>query len=100
VRVASPMSRANTVTQSSVRHAGTTPVVGISPKVGFTPTTPFSAAGTRPDPAVSVPSATSAMPSSTATAEPEELPPEILDGSQAPRTAPNGLRVPTRPVAN
>ena len=92
--------RAKTVTQSSDRQAGTTPVAGMTPRVGLTPTMPFSAAGTRPEPAVSVPRARSTRPSATATAEPELEPPEIRAGSQALRTAPYGLRVPTRPVAN
>ena len=92
--------RANTVTQSCERQAGTTPVFGTSPFVGFTPTRLPSAAGTRPDPAVSVPSAKSTMPRATAVAEPLDEPPEIRVGSQAFRTAPNGERVPTRPVAN
>ena len=42
----------------------------------------------------------SARPSATATADPELDPPEIRPASQAERTAPYGLRVPTRPVAN
>jgi hypothetical protein len=92
--------RAKTVTQSSDRQAGTTPVQGISPRVGFTPMMPLRAAGTRPEPAVSVPSATSTRPSATATADPELDPPEMRLASQADRTAPYGLRVPTRPVAN
>ncbi len=91
---------ANTETQSSVRHAGTTPVTGTRPRVGLTPTRPCSAAGTRPDPAVSVPRARSAIPSATATAEPLLDPPEMRSGAVACRTAPYGLRVPTRPVAN
>ena len=80
--------RANTVTQSSERQAGTTPVQGIRPRVGFTPTIPFNAAGTRPDPAVSVPRGRSTRPSATATAEPELDPPETRAGSHADRTAP------------
>ena len=36
---------------------------------------PQSAAGMRQEPPVSLPSATTAMPSATATPEPEELPP-------------------------
>jgi hypothetical protein len=68
--------------------------------VALIPTSPWNAAGTRPDPAVSVPSATSTMPSATATAEPLDDPPEIRSGAVACRTAPWGLRVPTRPVAN
>ena len=60
----------------------------------------LKAAGTRPDPAVSVPRARSAMPRATATADPELDPPEIALGVTALRTAPYGDRVPTRPVAN
>ena len=56
--------------------------------MGLTPTMPLRAAGTRPEPAVSVPSAMSTMPSATATAEPEDDPPEMRAGSQALRTAP------------
>ena len=85
---ASPRSRAKIDTQSSDLHAGTTPVVGTSPRVGFTPTIPWNAAGTRPEPAVSVPRAMSAMPRATATAEPELEPPETYSGRRASRTAP------------
>ncbi len=45
---------------------------------------PFSAAGTRPEPAVSVPSANGTTPAATATALPELDPPEI-------RSPPNTL---------
>src|SRR5213076_3002351 len=58
-------------TQSSERHAGTTPVVLRSPRVGFKPTMSLKAAGTRPEPAVSVPRAKATSPLATATAEPE-----------------------------
>ena len=44
---------------------------------------PFSAAGTRPDPAVSVPSANGTRPSATATAEPELDPPGDEAGGRA-----------------
>ena len=37
----------------------------------------LNAAGTRPDPAVSVPSANGTLPSATTTAEPELDPPEM-----------------------
>ena len=63
-------SSAKTETQSSVRQAGTTPVVETSPRLGFSPTMLLSAAGTRPEPAVSVPSASGTSPAATATAEP------------------------------
>ena len=46
-----------TETQSNERHAGTTPRVLSAPRVGFNPTTLLNPAGTRPEPAVSVPSA-------------------------------------------
>ena len=98
--VASSTVRANSVTQSMLRQAGTTPSVGSRPGVGLSPTIPLNAAGTRPEPAVSVPSARSTSPSATATAEPELDPPETYAGSTALRTAPYGLRVPTSPVAN
>ena len=47
-------------TESNERQAGTTPVVVTIPRVGFRPTIPLQAAGTRPEPAVSVPRAKAA----------------------------------------
>src|SRR5215469_15956466 len=85
-------------TQSSVRHAGTTPVVETSPRLGLRPTTLPSAAGTRPEPAVSVPSASGTSPAATATADPELDPPGISLGSKALRGTPYGDRAPTSPV--
>lgn len=82
---ASSTVSAKTDTQSSVRHAGTTPRVGTSPSEGFSPTMLFKAAGTRPEPAVSVPSAKETSPRATATAEPDDDPPGTTAGS-------NGLR--------
>ncbi len=64
-------------TQSSDRQAGITPAVLISPRVGLTPTIPLKAAGTRPDPAVSVPRAKATRRAATATAEPELEPPAM-----------------------
>ena len=64
------------------------------------PTMPFSAAGTRPDPAVSVPSANGTMPRATTMAEPDDEPPGTRVGSHALRGTGCGVRVPTRPVAN
>ena len=81
---ASATSRVNTLTQSSERQAGSTPLVPTSPRVGFSPTIPFIAAGTRPEPAVSVPRAKVTTPEATATALPELDPPEI-------RSPPNTL---------
>src|SRR6202451_3305092 len=65
----------NTDTQSSVRQAGTTPAVGTRPRLGFSPTILLSIAGTRPEPAVSVPSESGTSPAETATADPELDPP-------------------------
>ena len=65
----------NIDTQSSVRQAGTTPAVEIRPRLGLRPTILLSIAGTRPDPAVSVPSASGTSPAATAMADPELDPP-------------------------
>lgn len=40
--------------QSMERHAGKSPVVERSPRLGLSPTMLLNAAGTRPEPAVSV----------------------------------------------
>src|SRR6266403_1976503 len=56
---------------------GWTPSIGIKPYVVFNPTIPQQAAGTRLEPAVSVPIATSAIPNANATAFPDEDPPGI-----------------------
>jgi len=80
-RHASSTVPANTDTQSSVRQAGTTPAVEIAPRLGFSPTILLSAAGMRPEPAVSVPSAKVTSPRATATADPEDDPPGTSAGS-------------------
>src|SRR6266566_4391278 len=90
----------NVVTQSSVGQAGNTPLVGTRPRVGFRPTMPLNAAGTRPLPAVSVPSASGTTPSATATALPALLPPLTCADDATLWHAPYGERVPTSPVAN
>ena len=64
-------------TQSSDGQAGTTPVALRIPRLGLRPTMLLNAAGTRPEPAVSVPSAKSTSPAATATAEPELEPPTM-----------------------
>ena len=87
-------------TQSSERQAGTTPVVLSSPRVGFRPIRLLNAAGMRPDPAVSVPSANAQRPVAVAIADPELDPPEMYRGSNALGHAPNGDRTPVSPVAN
>src|SRR5579871_5961918 len=91
---------ANTETQSMVRQAGTMPYVLSKPRVGFSPTMLLKAAGTRPEPAVSVPNAKLTRPADTATAEPELEPPGIKRASNGLRALPYADRTPTSPVAN
>ena len=59
-----------------------------SPRVGFSPMMPLKAAGTRPEPAVSVPSAKVTRPLATATAEPELDPPEMYRSSKTEEQLP------------
>jgi hypothetical protein len=82
---ASATVSANTDTQSRERQDGTTPRALTRPRVGFSPTMLLNDAGTRPEPAMSVPSAKLTRPAATATAEPELDPPGMNAGS-------NGLR--------
>ena len=86
--------------QSRDRQAGTTPRVLSAPRVGLSPTTLLNPAGTRPDPAVSVPRENDTSPAETATAEPLLDPPGISLASKGLRGVPYGERVPTSPVAN
>ena len=88
------------LTQSIDLHAGTTPLQEIRPLLGLNPTMPLSAAGTLPEPAVSVPNANAARPVATAIAEPEEDPPLISSGRSGWVVIPKGDLVPTNPVAN
>ena len=57
-------------------------------------------AGTRPEPAVSVPSANATWPAATATAKPELDPPLTRSVANTLAGRPYGERVPTSPVAN
>ena len=87
-RAASSTVSANTDTTSSVRHAGTTPFMPMRPGVGFSPTMLLKPAGTRPEPAVSVPSANGTSPAPTAAAEPELEPPGMRSARSALRGTP------------
>jgi hypothetical protein len=87
---ASSAVSANTETQSSERQAGTTPRVLKRPRVGFSPTMLLKAAGTRPDPAVSVPRAKLTRPAATATAEPELEPPGMWHAVRRARARQSG----------
>ena len=74
--------------QSRVRQAGTTPRVLMLPLVGLRPTVLVNAAGTRPEPAVSVPRANGTRPRETTAAEPALEPPEIYSGLKGLGTSP------------
>src|SRR5262249_56974306 len=100
IQRASSAVRDITVTQSSERHEGMTPSVLKRPTVGFNPTMLLQPAGTRPEPAVSVPSAKVTSPAATATLDPELEPPEMYRGSNTLWHTPYGLRSPARPQAN
>ncbi len=64
-RAATATVRAKMDTQSTLCAAGKTPRVLISPLLGLKPTMLLSPAGTRPDPAVSVPREKSTWPVAT-----------------------------------
>ena len=70
------------------------------PSVGLIPTHPLQPAGTRPEPAVSVPSAKVTMQRPTAAPDPEEDPPVMKRWSKGLTGTPNGVLVPTSPDAN
>jgi hypothetical protein len=63
--------------QSKLLQAGTIPVDESIPMVGFTPIKLLKPAGTRPEPAVSLPKLKVLKPRATAVAEPALEPPEI-----------------------
>src|SRR5215213_11630423 len=71
-----------------------------SPYVGFTPTTPHSAAGWRIDPPVSDPRARGANPAATAAALPPLEPPGTRVGSWGLRVGPNAEFSVDEPMAN
>ena len=78
--MAATASRANHPTVSHDEARGTTPSSGTAPQLGRMPHTPQNAAGMRTEPAVSVPTAKSASPAATATADPEDEPPGSRSG--------------------
>jgi len=77
-----------TAMQSNERQAGTTPRLLKSPRVGFQPMSSWKAAGTRPEPAVSVPNENAHSPAATAEALPELDPPGRNSASIALRGTP------------
>ena len=64
------------------------PAFETSPRLDLSPTVLLNAAGTRPEPAVSVPSASGTSPAATASAEPALEPPGISERSNRLRGMP------------
>src|ERR1700678_2884789 len=94
-------SASNTIARSSTVQAkgpgtsidqqfGRIPAVLRSPWVGFMPTTPVAAAGSRTDPVVSEPMVNKASPQATATPAPVDDPPEKWAKFQGFRAGGNG----------
>src|SRR5699024_7061143 len=76
-----PRSAANKPTVSKAGERGNTPSTGTAPKLGLKPRTPWQAAGTRTDPAVSVPRAKGTASAATIAADPELDPAVHRSGS-------------------
>ncbi|MNV32065.1 hypothetical protein D3C71_1233920 [compost metagenome] len=100
--IASRVSRVSGPMESSVVDSATAPCRLISPRVVFSPVTPFSAAGIRTEPPVSEPSAAGARPAATATPDPLDEPPGMraCRRSQGLRGVPMTGLVPHPPNAN
>ena len=75
----------HTIQSAAGGHA---PAHDTMPRLGLSPTTSPNAAGTRPDPAVSVPSASGVKPAATASAEPVLEPPAMSLSSNRLRAMP------------
>jgi hypothetical protein len=75
IRSAAPRARKPIV--SSDGASAMAPPSGTRSRVGFQAVTPQHCAGIRSEPPVSEPSATGTMPAATATAEPDDDPPQI-----------------------
>ncbi len=71
---------ANSPQVSKLGASGRQPAMSMDPHVGRSPWIPHSAAGTRTEPAVSVPTPSAARPPATAAAEPEDEPPVYRSG--------------------
>src|SRR5271157_6486668 len=84
VRVSSP-------TVSNDFRSGMIPSKLHTPALGRCPTMPHNAAGSRTEPAVSVPTAATHMPAATAAAEPDDDPPVMRVTSHGFRAGPNAL---------
>ena len=73
---------------SKLGASGKTPSVDTRPHVGLNPTTPQQAAGSRIDPALSLPRAASHSPAASAAAEPPLDPPGMRERSSGLTTSP------------
>src|SRR5205823_14757474 len=87
-------------TVSRLGASGHTPSSGMRPYVVFRPTVPQQADGTRIEPPVSEPRATSASPEATATADPLDDPPGMRSGSRGLTGVPNHGFVPSGNMAS
>jgi hypothetical protein len=76
---------------SRLETKGKLPVRGNRPKVGFSPNTPHSEAGTRIEPLVSEPSVSGTCPAATAAPEPPDEPPAMRVRSCGLRVGPSWL---------
>jgi hypothetical protein len=90
----------NVPTVSSDDANAISPYREISPYVGFSPTTPDSAAGCLTEPPVSVPRAQTASPAATAAADPPDDPPGTVPRSHGLCTGPNAEFSFEDPIAN
>src|SRR5947208_15285610 len=97
---ASRTSRVNVPTWSSDDAKAISPYREIRPYVGFSPTTPHSAAGWRTEPPVSVPSAHTASPAATAAADPPDEPPGTMSRSHGLWTGPDAEVFSEQPMPN
>jgi hypothetical protein len=79
--ISSATDRASGPMLSSDGASGRSPVRSIRAAEGLKPAIPQNAAGTRIEPAVSVPIATGTTPAATATAEPDDEPPGTRSGA-------------------
>src|SRR5687768_16970186 len=97
---ASATEAANGPIWSRLLAKATRPYLDTRPYVGFTPTTPQSAAGWRIEPPVSDPSAKGAKPAATAAALPPLDPPGTRPVSWGLRVGPNAEFSVDEPMAN
>ena len=99
-RVSTTGFAASRPTVSKVGASARQPAVSMLPHVGRRPWTPHIAAGTRVEPAVSVPIPSDASPPATAAADPDDDPPHRNPGLRGLRGGPSSPRSPRREKAS